>query len=284
MSSISSRFRFLLAGAILVLGTKGLRADDAVKMTVLRLPSGLRFGLIGERPTHPAPTLFVLQGSLDLALKEPIYTEIGRIMTRHGFIGIMVEAPAHGEDHRPGEPANELAAWCTRLEHGEDFISDFTTKARAVLDYLVKENYTDPTRVAAVGTSRGGFLAFHLAAVEPRIRCIGGIAALSDLTELREFKNTDHRTQAEALALSTLVPRLVGRPAWIGIGNNDARVGTDQVIAFSRLLVKASVTTQKGDGGVPVEVIINSSAGHHSRVEDHELLATWLLKQFAVTP
>ncbi len=279
---ITSRIHSIFFSALLLLTPAALRAGDAdaVKITLLRLPSGLRFGLIGERQARPAPTLFVLQGSLDVARQEPIYTEVARIMAGHGFISVVLDAPAHGEDQRPGEPA-ELAAWRARLECGEDFIGEFTARAREVLDYLVKERYTDPSRVAACGTSRGGFLAFHLAAVEPRIRFIGGIAALTELTALREFQATRHRSQAEALSLPALAPRLAGRPAWVSIGNNDTRVDTDRIIAFTRALVKATAEGQKPDAPVPVELIVNSSGGHRSTLHDHELLAAWLLAQFA---
>jgi len=258
------------------------RASDApaVKMTLLRLPNGLRVGLIGEHLNRPSPTLFVLQGSLDVGLRQPIYTEVARIMAKHGYMSVMIDAPAHGEDHRPGEPDNELAAWRERLERNEDFIGEFTGKARQVLDYLVAQNYADPTRVAACGTSRGAFLAFHFGAAEPRIRCVGGIAVLSDLLVLKEFQMTTRRARASALSLTTLVPKIMGKPAWIGIGNNDSRVGTDEVIAFTRALVKATAGRQDAKIPVPVDLLVNSSAGHDSNVSDHEQLAAWLLKQF----
>ena len=268
-----------LTGSLLL--PTAVPAADAVKINIQRLPDGLRFGLIGERPSQPAPTLFVLQGDLDVARSQAIYTEVARLMARHGFISVMIDAPAHGEDRREGEPA-ELAGWAARVERGENFIAPFNARASAVLDYLVKERYTDPTRVAACGTSRGGFLAFHFAAAEPRIRFIGGIAALTDLTALKEFSVVTKRDQAEALSLSTLAPRLAGRPAWVCIGNNDARIDTDRVIAFTRALVKATTQVQKPDAAVPVEVVINASAGHRSSARDHELLAAWLLQQFGL--
>jgi len=279
------RFFPLLACHLLVLGSIDLPGSDApaIPITILRLPGGLRFGLIGDRPAQPAPTLFVLQGSLEVARREPIYTEVARRMAPHGFISVLLDAPVHGEDQRPDEPA-ELAGWRTRLERGENFIEGFTAKARAVLDYLVQERYADPARVAACGTSRGGFLAFHLAAAEPRIRCIGGIAPVSDLIALREFHGTSHPRQAEALALTTLAPRLAGRPAWVTIGNHDTRIDTERVIAFTRALVQAGAAAGKDDAPVPVELIVNATAGHRSTPRDHELLAAWLLEQFGTRP
>lgn len=280
----SLQFRALLTFCLLLPCASlaaGNEPPPAVAMTMLRLPNGLRFGLIGEKAGHPAPTLFVLQGNLDVARREPIYTEVARILAKHGFMSVMLDAPAHGEDHRPGE-STELAAWAARVEGGEDLVGGFTANARAVLDYLVQERYADPARVAACGTSRGGFLAFHLAAVEPRVRCVGGIAPLTDLLALREFSGVTRRADAAALALPTLAPRLAGRPAWVCIGNADARVGTEQVIAFTRALVQATAATQKEPAAVPVDLIVNSSLGHRSSVHDHELLAAWLLQQFGM--
>src|ERR1043165_8075566 len=103
---MTSRIGYILAGAFFLIGQHGLRAVDAAfgGLTVHRMPNGVRFGLIGARPSTPAPTLFVLQGDIVVALREPIYTEVARIMARHGCISVMLDAPAHGEDRRPGDP------------------------------------------------------------------------------------------------------------------------------------------------------------------------------------
>ncbi|MDB6169269.1 MAG: hypothetical protein JWM88_2133 [Verrucomicrobia bacterium] len=275
----------LLAIGAAMLALTGLRAADAdaVKMTMMHLPDGMRFAVIGAKPAHPAPTLFVLQGTLDVARRDPIYTEVARMLEPHGFISVLLDAPAHGDDHRPDEPA-ELAGWNARVDRGEDFAGDFAKRARAVLDYLVAEGYADPARVAACGTSRGGFLAFQLAAAEPRIRFIGGIAPVAELTALREFSATKNRALADSLSLSHLAPRLAKRPVWICIGNNDTRIDTDSVLAFTRALVKATAAVQPPDVAVPVEVIVNSSVGHRSSLHDHQLLAAWLLEQFGLSP
>lgn len=250
-----------------------------VSSTVLRmerLPDGTRYALIGAKPDRPAPTLFVLQGDIDAARREPLYTEVARLLVPHGFIGVVIDAPGHGEDHRPDEPA-ELASWNWRVDRGQDLIGGFLTRAKAVLDHLIREKIADQEKIAACGTSRGGFLAFQLAAYEPRVRCVGGISPVTDLLALREFNGTTNRPAAEALALVNLARRLAGRPVWICIGNDDARVSTDAAIAFSRALVASAPA---GRENTPVELLVHAGSGHRSTVQDHERLAAWLLAQF----
>lgn len=244
-------------------------------LRVERLPDGTRYALIGAKAAQPAPTLFVLQGDIDVARREPIYTEVARLLAPRGFISVVIDAPGHGEDHRPDEPA-ELASWNWRVNQGQDLVGGFVARARAVLDHLIREKITDPDRVAACGTSRGGFLAFQLAAHEPRIRCVGGISPVTDLLALREFSATTNQAAAEALALARLAPQLAGRPAWICIGNNDARVSTAAAIAFSRALVAGTPPDREI---APVELLVHAGPGHRSSVQDHERLAAWLLAQ-----
>jgi dienelactone hydrolase len=255
-----------------------LVADDSPSfvLRVERLPDGTRYALIGAKPAQPAPTLFVLQGDIDVARREPIYTEVARLLALQGFVSVVIDAPGHGEDHRPDEPT-ELAAWNWRVNQGQDLVGGFVARARSVLDHLIREKITDPDRVAACGTSRGGFLAFQLAAHEPRIRCVGGISPVTDLLALREFNATTNRAAAEALALARLAPQLAGRPAWICIGNNDARVSTAAAITFSRALVAGAPPDRET---VPVELLVHSGPGHRSTLQDHERLAAWLLAQF----
>ena len=108
-----------------------------------RLPDGTRYALIGTQPEWPAPTLFVLQGDIDVARREPIYTEVARLLALHGFISVVIDAPGHGEDHRTGEPT-ELASWNWRVNQGQDLIGGFVARAKAVLDHLIREKITDP--------------------------------------------------------------------------------------------------------------------------------------------
>lgn len=269
-----------------------LRAGSvpAVPITILRLPDGTRFGLVGPRPSKPAPTLFLIAHGLETMAAEPHYTDTGRLLTPHGFLGVALDPPAHGEDVRQGETGGldgGLKGWRRRLDNGEDFVAPFVAHCRAVLDYLVREKLADPDRVGAVGISRGGFLVIHLAAAEPRIRCVVGLSPVVDLMVLREFNGTPRTDLAARLSLAAVIPKLVGRPVWISISNNDQRVDADRVIAFSRALVAASVGGGAGNPIVPVELVVGPAvsaggSGHYSVQEADALAANWILRQFGM--
>ena len=245
---------------------------------VKQLPSGARYGMIGERQAKPAPLLLMIQGSLETALAEPLYTETARLLAQKGFITVLIDAPAHGPDARPGEKA-ELAAWSERIGSGEDLLADFLTRVRALLDTLVQRGVADPRRMAVAGTSRGGFLAFHIAAHEPRVRCVAGISPVTELLRLREFDSCAQKDSAEKLSLVHLAPRLVSKPAWICIGNHDQRVGTDAAIAFARRVTAANL---EHNGQAPVDLVVHSTPGHRSTKQDHQLLAAWLEQEMAI--
>ena len=275
----------MLALLALSLGAIGspARAADPGDIRILRLPGGLRFGLIGGRPARPAPTLFVLVHELERMRREPAYTEVSRRLLPQGFIGVILDPPACGEDRRPGE-ATDMSPWRLRLDRGEDFTGAFTEHARAVLDYLIREGYTDPNRVAACGTSKGAYLAFHFAAADRRVRLVAGIAPLTDLMALDEFAGTPKAAEAEKLSLLSLVPDLAGRPVWVWVGNNDRRIDTDRAIAFTRALVRESIRGKKSTAIVPVELSAAPSAGHGTFGEAHARLAAWILAQFGMPP
>jgi esterase FrsA len=278
-----------LAALIFLVVLSPLKADlpYPVKMKILRLPDGVRFGIVGERQPRPAPTVLLLAHSLETMQADPHYTDAGRLLTPYGFIGVALDPPAHGEDLRPGEPggmAGGMVAWRQRLDRGEDFISPFIDHARRVLDYMIKERYTDAARIGVIGISRGGFLAGHLAAADARIKVIVGLSPLVDLMALTEFRGTPRADAAEKLALIHLAPKLAGRSFWVGIGNTDERVDADRAIAFTRALVRASVGLEDHPV-VPVELVVGpavhaGSFGHYSVEQADALAADWILRQF----
>ena len=158
----------------------------------------------------------------------------------------------------------------------------FVARVRAVLDYLIKEGYTDPQHIAACGTSRGDFLAFHVAAGDRRVKAAAGISPLINPMVLREFAGTREPARAERLSIRHIAPQLAGRAVWVSIGNYDLRVDTDQVIAFTRDVVRSAAQGKQRDPLIPVELVVAPTAGHRKIDRAHELLADWILKQFGM--
>ena len=255
-------------------------ADETREIQVRRTPDNVRYGLIGEvqNGNGPAPTLFVFAHGIEDMERQPGYTEVSVILANQGWISVVIDPPCHGEDVRTGEPA-QLDGWRHRIEQDDDFMSAFTAKARSVLDVLVKDGVTDADRVAACGTSRGGFLAFHFAAADPRVKAAAGISPVTRLTALREFSTISQREKVEQLDVARLAPKLRGRAIWLSIGNNDARVNSDDAIAFTRDVVRAAAQPDKPNAVIPVELLVAPSQGHSKIDQAHELLAKWLFNQ-----
>jgi dienelactone hydrolase len=116
-----------------------------------------------------------------------------------------------------------------------------------VLDHLVAAGRIDPDRIAVIGTSRGGFMALHVAARDPRIACAVSYAAVTDLAALREFQGAESLPAVRAASLGEQAKRLAGRPVWLTIGANDDRVGTDKAIAFVAAVHAAAVARKTRD-------------------------------------
>jgi len=267
---------FLVAVFLGLAPAASIWAAEKPKITVLKTPDGVRFGVRGEKPSTPAPTLFVFATGIEQTLDNEDFNKVGRLLAEKGWLSVALDLPCHGKDVKPKEPAG-LDGWRYRLEQGDDLVPSFTTKASAVLDFLIKEGYTDPKQVAACGTSRGGFIALHFAAAEPRVKCVAAFAPVTDLLALREFHGMEKHAGTRALALSNIANKLAGRPVWLCIGNNDERVDTDKAIAFTRKVVAESASGKKP---APVELHVMPTVGHRIHATAHEEAARWMASQF----
>ena len=250
--------RWLLV-TLVVVTSPFARGDEPPAMRVLQTDNGTRFGVFGERMKRPAPTFFVFATSVDDMARLGVYSQTGRELARHGWVYVTLEPPCHGRDAKKGEPA-ALSGWAHRVKNGEDLVGPFTKRCRDVLDWLIARKYTDPDRIAAGGTSRGGFCALHFAAAEPRVKAIACISPVTNPLALREFAGLKKEQTARSDA-GSLADKLAGRPIWMSIGNHDQRVGTNDCIATSRKLAAAS-RKNNPDAVSPVELIVAPSKGH----------------------
>src|SRR5205085_9793409 len=122
-----------------------------------------------------------------------------------------------------------------------------------------------------------GFIALHWAAAEPRVGAVVAFAPVTDLLVLTEFRGMEGHKGTKDLNLLHKVKKLAGRPVWVCIGNNDARVGTDQLIALTRKLVETSVADKKP---ALVELHVMPTIGHRIHDTAHEEVAAWLTRHW----
>lgn len=261
---------------------EGLAAEPATAkdpvVAIHETPSGIRFGLWPKKPDKPAPTLIILALDVESTLGQPVYRRCGNALAEQGFLCVSIDLPAHGPDKREDEPEG-LAGWRTRADRDEDFVADLVRRVQDVLTHLIAAGWTDPERVVACGTSRGGYAALQLAAAEPRVKCVAAFAPVTDLRRLREFSGTEQSALVERLSLIHQADKLAGRPVWIIIGDQDMRVGTDDAIAFARAVSRESAAQKRPSR---MELIVTGDGrGHAVPEESAGDAAKWILRELA---
>ncbi len=283
MSCLLSRYAVVAALFQIVLSPLANAAETDVRMVVRQTtPEGVEYGLWGDRQTTPAATLFVLATTIEATLGNPYYRQCGNELEDLGYLLVSIDLPCHGSQSVAGEPAG-LDGWSHRAGMDVDFVADSNARLSHVLDELIATGVTDADRVAVGGTSRGGFLALHFAAHDPRVKCAAAFAPVTDLTALTEFESLQEQPFVAQLGLLNQVDKLAGRPVWIVIGDRDARVGTQHAIDLARHL---SAVAQERATVSHVELLVMSEPrGHSTPPGSSKHAADWIRRQLsAVSP
>lgn len=254
----------------------GLRADQPPAVKTIQTEGGVRFAVLGDKPAKPAPTLIVLAGGAEETLASAYFLQSGVPLGKQGYLCVSIDLPCHGQEVMAGEGAG-IAGWRQRLEADKPLMSDLGRRGKAMLDYLVANGYTDVEKIAATGTSRGGFSALHLAAQDPRIRCVAAMAPVTDLFVVTEFKGMQHPERAAALSVSNLANELANRNVWLVIGDRDERVGTDNMIAFGRKLSAVAIE-KKFNTSIELHVLAEPQ-GHTTPKGAAQQSAAWIAEQ-----
>jgi pimeloyl-ACP methyl ester carboxylesterase len=271
----------LLGSAQPVEPATAVAAKPVSSLRILATKTGVRFGLWGNPPVSPAPTLFVLANTIEGTLGDPYFRQCGTALAKQGYLCVSIDLPCHGPQQRPGEPA-EIDGWRYRAEHGDDFVAENNRRLTEVLDHLIAAGYTDVAKVAVCGTSRGGFLGLHFTGSDPRVRCVVAFGPVTDLPVLREFKGTEGNALVTSLALSRQADKLAGRAVWVIIGDRDERVGTDNAIAFVRRITASALA--HGFRGEAELLVPPEPRGHAIPAWASEQAGLWIPKQFEVRP
>jgi len=172
-------------------------------------------------------------------------------------------------------PEGAMQIWADDLARGLDPIGVFLGVALQAVDFAVSERFADPQRLAVGGLSRGGFLAAHVAAKDPRFRFLLGFAPLTRLSALKEFSSLNdplHHLDAHRLA-----PDLAERHSRFYIGNLDSRVGTRNCFDFA--IAIADAAHAKKIRSPQVECFISPSIGRDGHGTSPEIFrqgADWI--------
>jgi len=205
-------------------------------------------GAIAGCGQNGAPAAIILATSEQESLSH--YARIADHLP--GWRVLSLDLPAHGADQRPGE-GRPLDAWRARLDAGENLVRDFTVRLSRLIDTLPSD------RIALVGTSRGGFMALHGMAADPRVDAVVAFMPVTQLRTLREFARSSPRYDD----LDVVRLPLRGRHIWIRVGRDDHRVST---AAAAHAADALGATFQ-----------ITPAAGHTIAADDTRAAAAWLL-------
>lgn len=140
-----------------------------------------------------------------------------------GFAVLCLEMPCFGTRQTPESARSKAALW-----RGRPLFGQMLAEQVAGLDWLVSRPGIDAGRIAALGISMGGTLAWWLAALEPRIAAAISMCALSDLDTLIEMglhdRHGHYMTVPGLLAhcrTGELAALAAPRPLFVGLGLQD---------------------------------------------------------------
>jgi dienelactone hydrolase len=276
VSEIQTRVAPVAALVVLLVACQNAlaAAPKAEDVKMMKTSDGVEFGVWGGTPDKPSPTLILLSGLIPDSFTKANFLRAGEILGPKGYLCVSIELPCHGSQAKKG--FSNLVGWGKRAADGDDFVAEFNARMKKVIDHLIEQKMTDPDKIVATGTSRGGYLAVRYAAFDKRVKCAVAYAPVTDLRKIKEFEVAKDVASVDAMNLEAHIPELVGKPVLIFIGDRDDRVDTDSVIAFAR---KLSAAAQKADVPSHTEIhVLSEPRGHSVPPGVEKFAAEWILK------
>lgn len=256
-----------------------LHDPDSTPITIETIPLAHGQTLYFTGPplaAGPLPALFYFCSTGDESLGSDPYNQPVVYLRGQPLRIFSMSLPLHDE---ADDRRHAVALWAKALRQGEDHLTPFLEQANEAIDYVVEQGIASPTALAVAGLSRGGWIATHLAARNHYVKAVTAFAPLTDLFVLDEFKPMGDNARLQAMSLSMVTEKLVGKPLRYYIGNRDTRVSTDACYAFIRRLTELSYAQRLRSP--PVELIVSPSIGnlgHGTTTRVFHSGADWLLK------
>lgn len=205
----------------------------------------------------PLPALFYFALSGQESLHQDPYNQPASFLADAAMRIFSFNLPAHNFGDNP---AKAMEMWAKEIAQGHNFIAEFVRTSIDNIHYLIAQKIVDPEKIAVSGLSRGGFIAAHIAAEEPKVRYLLGYAPLTSLKVLTEFKPIENSPLVEKLSLAHIADKLIHKHTRFYIGNRDIRVGSDTCYECIRTFTEAAYN--QGLRSPQVELIISPSIGH----------------------
>ena len=217
------------------------------------------------------PAIFYFALSAKSSLTQDPFNQPIQFLNDKPIRFFSLDLPAHENDKSPHDA---LASWAQDIANGQDILNPFLENVLEALQYGIDQNLIDPAQVGVAGLSRGGFLASHLAAREPRFKAILEFAPLTDITHSKDLHPVAANPIIESLNLAHLTDKLADRKIRFYIGNKDTRVDTRSCTELALRLSHASTLR------IPqIELIMSPSIGqmgHGTAPETFRSGALWL--------
>jgi pimeloyl-ACP methyl ester carboxylesterase len=235
---------------------------------------GTRYAMYPAQAGGPAPLLVSLGTAAHANLTHLDFSRQGLLLREKGWNVVSVDPPCHGEDLRSGERA-EILGWVDRFAKGEDTVAAFVARTNDVIDELVRDGVARPGAIAVMGISRGGFLAFHVAAGNARIGAVCTLAPVADWSVLREFAGMTENALVKGTAVMNIADTITC-PVWTIIGSSDDRVDTGKTVEVMQRLL---ANNTKRETKLAIDLHLTSTPGHLSLAWWHDEGARWLTER-----
>lgn len=206
------------------------------------LPAFFYFALTGEESLHLDP------------YNQPIQQ-----LKNHPIRCYSLTIPHHEAGAHPDASMHILRE---KSEENVDFVEPFIQEIISAVDFLIERDLIDLDQLYTGGLSRGGFIALHLAAQDPRFKAV---LAYAPVIKFGKWNCED------------LIESLGDKKVRIYIGNRDERVSTDLVYSFFRKLTEHKYSI--GQRSPKAEMVISPSIGfkgHGTSPEVFRAGADWI--------
>ena len=210
-----------------------------------------------DRVAGKSILLLTFSSTRQASFYEDPYNIPARLFAEAGYAVASFDLPNHGAQINAfGEG---IVGMCAAVCAGVDPFVQFIDQAQTVIDACLRQG-VGTGGLFACGVSRAGYCALRLAAADPRIDGVAGLAPVIDWRALREFAAVRELPAVAALDLNHWAVQLAGRPIFMSIGNHDDRVGSDHCVRLALRLLELEEPSVARTSALQLHVV--EDAGH----------------------